>query len=106
LTQALVEVLGALTPITIPVSRYRVEAFVGWVEGTPVFVPQESEVLRILLADPDTLSREGPRAFVERTTNGSPARFPAYEVDGEKVWGATALILSEFIQIWRETPRS
>ncbi len=96
-----VEVLGRLTPITIPVSCYRVETIVGWVAAPPRFVIQESEVLKVVLADPQRLANEGPTAFVDRVAEGRRLRFPAYAVEGERVWGATALILAEFLQVWR-----
>ncbi len=96
-----VELLGRLTPITIPVSRYRVETVIGWVDQAPRYILEQREVLRVLLADPERLARSGPTAVVERTAGGRSVRFPAYMVENEKVWGATALILSEFLHIWR-----
>lgn len=96
-----VELVGKLTPITIPVSRFRVETFIGWVDHAPRYVMQVQEVSRILLADPEQLAQEGPTETVERMVRGNVIRFPAYRVENEKVWGATAQILSEFLQIWR-----
>jgi len=98
-----VEVIGKLTPVTIPVSRYRVDTVVGWIRAQPLLRRQESEVLAILFADPDRLAREGPTTWVERVREGESLWFPAYSVQGEKVWGATALILAEFLAIWRQT---
>jgi 8-oxo-dGTP pyrophosphatase MutT (NUDIX family) len=98
-----VDPLGRLTPITIPVSRYLVETVVGWVDEPSRYVLEEREVLRILYADPERLAQSGPTAVVERVVGGKSVRFPAYGVEDEKVWGATALILSEFLHIWRKT---
>jgi 8-oxo-dGTP pyrophosphatase MutT (NUDIX family) len=102
LDRARVEILGRLTPFVIPVSGYRVEPFVGNVRGTVVYRPHEAEVLRVLTADPDRLAREGPRLSLPRERAGSLRAFPAYDVESELVWGATALILAEFLQIWRD----
>jgi 8-oxo-dGTP pyrophosphatase MutT (NUDIX family) len=96
-----VDVLGVLTPITIPVSGYRVETVVGWVKGNPRYVLQEREVMRILFAEPSRLAREGAAFSVTIVRSGEDTRFPAYGVEDQKVWGATALILSEFFAIWR-----
>lgn len=100
-----VEVLGRLTPIAIPVTLYEVEAFVGWIPRPPRFRLQEEEVAELLSADPDRLAVEGPTLFVERVRDGGSFRFPAYDVAGWKVWGATALLLSEFLEIWRARVR-
>ncbi len=102
----LVLVLGTLTPLVIPVSRYRVCAVVAWLTSVPELTPQVREVLEILPADPDQLAREGPREWLERERGGARLRFPAYSVAGRKVWGATAAILSEFLAIWRSAARS
>lgn len=96
-----VEVLGKLSPIEIPVSGYRVSAIVGWAGGRAGYRPQAGEVLRVLRADPDRLAREGPTARRVRIRDGSAWDFPAYDVEGSVVWGATALILAEFLEIWR-----
>jgi 8-oxo-dGTP pyrophosphatase MutT (NUDIX family) len=97
-----VEVLGRLTPFVIPISGYRVDPFVGIVRGSLSYRPREAEVLRILAADPDRLAREGPHLRLALERAGTVVPFPAYDVDGELVWGATALILAEFLAIWRE----
>jgi ADP-ribose pyrophosphatase YjhB (NUDIX family) len=97
-----VEVLGSLSPIEIPVSGYRVSSIVGWLGEPATYRPQAGEVLRILRADPDGLAREGPTARRVRVRDGQSWDFPAYEVEGCVVWGATALILSEFLEVWRQ----
>ena len=98
---ASVEELGRLTPIVIPVSLYQVETIVGWLARTPTLRAQEAEVLRIIHGDPDRLAEEGPTCWVEREREGEILRFPAYRIQGETVWGATALILAEFLTVWR-----
>lgn len=101
LDAASVEILGGLTPVTIPVSGYRVEPVVGWIPARPTYRPQEGEVIEILLGDPDRLAAAGLDAWIERERGGRLVRFPAYAVGEAKVWGATALILSEFLSVWR-----
>lgn len=96
-----IELLGRLTPIVIPVSGYRVVPFVGWTAGEVADRPQDEEVLEILLADPDRLLAEGPTRGVEIERAGARVRFPAYDVGGREVWGATGLILAEFLEVWR-----
>lgn len=96
-----VEVLGQLTSFVIPVSGFRVTPFVGWLAEPTAYRAQEAEVLRILTADPDRLTDDGPVLTVPNERHGVVHAFPAYDVEGERVWGATALILAEFLEIWR-----
>jgi 8-oxo-dGTP pyrophosphatase MutT (NUDIX family) len=96
-----VTILGALTPIEIPVTLYRVAPIVGWLSSPPHYRLQESEVRGLLLADPDALAASGPSLFIERRREDQVLRFPAWDVEGEKVWGATAQILGEFTEVWK-----
>jgi 8-oxo-dGTP pyrophosphatase MutT (NUDIX family) len=101
-----VEVLGLLTPVPVPVSRYRIQPVVGWVSSRPLWVPQVEEVDAVFPADPDPLALEGPRGVVRREREGGRLDAPAYVVPdpagGEAlVWGATAIILAEFLALWR-----
>ena len=95
-----VRILGHLTPVYIPVTRYRVQPIVGWVAERPRYRPAEDEVLGILLADPDRLAAAGARARVEHVRGGRSWDFPAYDVEGQRVWGATAQMLAEFLVLW------
>jgi 8-oxo-dGTP pyrophosphatase MutT (NUDIX family) len=58
-----VKVLGPTTPLYIPVSNFQVFPFVGYLDATPIFEAQPSEVRSILevplndLANPETRKR-------------------------------------------------
>jgi 8-oxo-dGTP pyrophosphatase MutT (NUDIX family) len=101
-----VELLGRLTPLHIPVSGYILTPVVGFTGLRPAFQRAEWEVARIieapvsLLADPRAIKRETRT----RVTNGQSidVDVPFYDIDGEKVWGATAMVLSEFSALVHE----
>ena len=97
-----VQILGELSPITIPISRFEVHTVVGYSPAPIVYLPHDREVMRVILADPDHLADEGPSSWIDRVGHGGTSRHPAYAVEGEAVWGATALILSEFLHLWRQ----
>lgn len=100
---ASVQVLGRLTPLHIPISGFLLHPVVGFTGTRPVFQPAEWEVARIIeapvwrLCDAGTVRREART----RQIDGAPAEIevPFYDVQGEKVWGATAMVLSEFCAI-------
>lgn len=100
---AMVEVLGRLTPLHIPVSGFLLHPVAGFTSMRPAFQRAEWEVARIieapvsLLSDPAIIKRE----MRTRTVNGQPidVNVPYYDIDGEKVWGATAMVLAEFCAI-------
>ena len=100
---AAVEILGRLTPLHIPVSGFLLHAVVGFTSMRPAFQRAEWEVARIIeapvsvLSDPSMIKRE----IRTRTVKGQPidVTVPYFDIDGEKVWGATAMVLAEFCAI-------
>ena len=98
-----VEVLGRLTPLHIPASGYLLHPIVGVASMRPAFQRAEWEVARIIeapvnrLSDPAVVKRE----FRSRAVNGQSidVDVPYFDIDGEKVWGATAMVLAEFCAI-------
>ncbi len=104
-----IEILGKLNPVYIPPSDFTVTPFVGWHSGKPAFVRSESEVDMIIevslehLLDPSTLVF-GDIAH----SSGEVLNVPFYLVDGHKVWGATAIMIGEFlerIRVFTNSPR-
>lgn len=98
---AAVRVLGRLTPLHIPVSGFLLHPVVGVADGRPTFLPAEWEVARIIevpvadLLDPAVVKRE--RRQRQRNGETIDVDVPFFDVDGEKVWGATAMVLAEFL---------
>lgn len=102
-----VRVLGRLTPLHIPVSGYLLHPVVGIVDERPVFRIAEWEVARLieaplaLLRDPSIVKRElRPREHQGKTHQ---LEWPYFAIEGEKVWGATAMALAEFMAMVPES---
>jgi len=99
--RSLVRVAGSLTPLYIPPSGYCVSPVVGLAAETPVFVPFPEEVAEILeiplahLLEPATVRRE------TWTLDRGPVQVPFYGFGPHKIWGATAMILAEFLSVVR-----
>jgi 8-oxo-dGTP pyrophosphatase MutT (NUDIX family) len=98
-----VELLGRLTPLHIPVSGYLLHPVVGFTSMRPAFQRAEWEVARIIetpvtvFAKASAIKREMRTRLVQGQT--IEVNVPFYDVDGEKVWGATAMVLAEFSAI-------
>jgi 8-oxo-dGTP pyrophosphatase MutT (NUDIX family) len=98
---ASVRVLGRLTPLHIPVSGFLLHPIVGVADARPHFLPAEWEVARILevpighLTDRARLKHE--RQIRQRDGRTVEIDVPFFDIDGEKVWGATAMVLAEFL---------
>jgi 8-oxo-dGTP pyrophosphatase MutT (NUDIX family) len=98
-----VRTLGRLTPLHIPVSGYVLHPVIGITDTRPEFRIHEWEVARVLevplsvLRDPAVVRRETrTRKHQGRTYE---MEWPYFLIDGEKVWGATAMALAELLAI-------
>jgi 8-oxo-dGTP pyrophosphatase MutT (NUDIX family) len=100
-----IELLGQLTDMYIPVSNFLVHPFVGMLNYTPKFIPQPSEVKSILeiplklLQDPNTIRSTHLKLSKQITLKN----VPYYHIQNHIIWGATAMMLSEFLEVIRES---
>ncbi len=88
-------VAGRLEAFSIPVSDFHVTPILAIAERAPVMRPDPREVARIMEPLLARFLPDAPISIVERTIEGWPLRYGAYDVDGLSVWGATARILSQ-----------
>jgi 8-oxo-dGTP pyrophosphatase MutT (NUDIX family) len=98
-----VTILGRLTPLDIPVSGFRLHPIVGTVGARPALLPSDGEVARILYVNLDELADPATIRETERTRDTATFLVPGFHVHGVEIWGATAMILSEFLSLlgWR-----
>jgi 8-oxo-dGTP pyrophosphatase MutT (NUDIX family) len=106
----LVRVAGRLTPLHIPASGFVLDPVVGFTSGALALRAAPGEVERILevpLADVADPTRQ--RVEV-RELRGQPWQVPYFDLAGEKVWGATAMVLCELMAVlgvacdpWKES---
>ncbi len=94
-----IEILGKLTELYIPVSNFCVHPFLGWIDHTPVFHPDPAEVQYLICPALQELSDTANRKSGIISIDKRKIDCPYFEVEGEIIWGATAMILGEIIEI-------
>ena len=89
--------IGALSPVYIPVSRFLVLPYVYFLPSVPIYTPDAHEVAEIFTFPLFDLKKEELIATMElKQPNGTVYRnVPYLNLNNKKVWGATALMLSE-----------
>lgn len=90
-----VRIVGRLERFWIPVSDFEVTPVIAVADGRPALMASPAEVARIVEPPLARFLPDAPIVIVERTINGWPLRYGAYDLEGLSVWGATARILSQ-----------
>ena len=99
-----VRIVGGLSSLHVPISGNVLHPRVGFADERPDLMPDHREVERILeiplgqLDDPSNLDVE------TRTYQGRTVEVPFFSLAGEKVWGATAMVLAEFLCVIGRAP--
>ena len=98
--------LGALTPLYIPVSYFLVHPFVAWSDKRPDYLPSKMEVSEILEIPVAYLLNRANKIMTDVQPASMPGvtfRVPAYNLpDGSFIWGATAMMLAELEEVMKE----
>ena len=100
---AIGSILGSLSSLFVPASRFMVFPVVGYIDFKPEFKPNPDEVQQIIevelqkLLDPENI---GTKVLIKDCT---PFKAPAFNVDDHLIWGATAMILGEFVEVVNRT---
>ena len=98
-----VQVIGKLSELFIPVSNFRVIPILGINDQKPEFKPDPKEVQKLLEVDIESLLDLTLRkSTFMKFKSGMGTDVPYFDLQGHIVWGATAMILSEFSQVLSE----
>lgn len=90
------EVIGKLSPIFIPVSKFMVQPYVAYLEQKPEFAHNENEVSELLewklndLLNPETI-----KETIIEVSSGAKFKTPYFDIHNKILWGATAMMLNE-----------
>ncbi|MBM3771867.1 MAG: CoA pyrophosphatase [Acidimicrobiia bacterium] len=106
LAAAGVRTLGALTPVDIQVSGFRLHPIVGISDTRPLLRPADGEVARVIEIPVGELL--DPGAFTWQTLHRGERTFqvPTLVARDARIWGATAMVIAEFLSLlgWRGRP--
>lgn len=94
-----VKILGLLTELFIPPSNFYVQPVVGMLPYRPDFYPDPREVEAVVEVDLDTLLDETIVGDSQIDVRGVLIDAPFYQIQGQRVWGATAMMISELLMV-------
>ena len=98
-----IRVIGKLSDFFVMPSNFMVTPVVGVIDFKPFFKPDPYEVVNVLEGDVLSVLQENAIKQKEILVAGKYRMIaPHFEIQGEVVWGATAMMLNEFRIILRE----
>lgn len=100
ISQKDVSILGAITPLYIPVSNMLVHPVIGYLDSRPNLNINKKEVDYTIEVPVCHLKDPRNRSVETIQTPRYKIVAPYFDVGGEHVWGATAMIISEFIELF------
>jgi 8-oxo-dGTP pyrophosphatase MutT (NUDIX family) len=91
-----IKLLTPLSSLYIPPSNFMVFPFLGFITDQPTFKISEHEVERVITPQlSQFLSEEHDQHGEFESSRGYKVNAPYFAIDDVKIWGATAMILSE-----------
>lgn len=98
-----VEIISSLSTVYVFVSDFNVFPFVGYVDHLPQMIKQETEVEEILTVKlADLSSQELKTTDITVRKNIRLKNVPYYDIHGHVLWGATAMITAELLEMVRQ----
>ncbi|MEX0686422.1 MAG: CoA pyrophosphatase [Balneolales bacterium] len=97
-----VSILGALSPLYVPPSNNIINPVAGFIKTLPELRLQEAEVSEAFTISLDDLITESRLRHETWLLRGKEFKVPYWNVHTTPLWGATAMITSEVIELYRE----
>jgi 8-oxo-dGTP pyrophosphatase MutT (NUDIX family) len=94
-----VQILGRLSPVFVFVTNVQVTPIVAIVDRPLAFAPSPDEVAEVVELRLSELTRPECRTSDIIRRRGLSFRAPHYQIGRHRVWGATSLILAEFLAL-------
>ncbi|GHB81247.1 hypothetical protein GCM10007390_40010 [Persicitalea jodogahamensis] len=94
-----VKVAGLLSELFIPPSNFLVQPVVAYIPYRPEFFPDPREVEKVLEVPLHEIQDKSIIGSSEIQVAGSFIQAPHYLIQNYKVWGATAMMISELLDV-------
>jgi len=99
-----IRLIGPLSTLWVAVSNFVVHPVIAIADVAPEFRLHPHEVEELIEVPLLELQNPARRGRVRRQRSGVDVDYPFFELAGREVWGATAMILGEFVSLLDPAP--
>ena len=103
---SIIQIIGKLSELYVEVSKFLIHPFLAWADQKPDFLVNASEVEELILFPLTDFIANETILETELDTLSGLLRVKYYPFKSEIIWGATAMILSELIEIMKRHQRA
>lgn len=97
-----VEIIGQLTPLYVGHSDNMVTPVIAFLRKEQAFTPNPNEVDEILTVPIHELVKEHNLVEENWDLRGTPYHVPFWNIHRVPLWGATAMMMSELVELYKE----
>ena len=94
-----IQIIGTISELYVYASNFDILPVIAYSEKEPLFDPDTREVVEVVKGDQAQLTSQQVPITREIQIRNISIQAPYFEIEGHVVWGATAMILSEFLEI-------
>ncbi len=94
-----IKIVGKLSLLHIPVSGFEVHPYIGILNTKPEWKTDANEVSYLIETPISNIIKPDAVKIELWNLRGAATEIPFYYINGEKIWGATAMMVSEFLEI-------
>ena len=98
-----VKIIGQMTPLPVPISNYMIYPFIGTTEIEPNWKLNKKEVDDLIILKFTDLVRSDNGYYEDWKREENQIRVPIFKIMNIHIWGATAAVLSELIDLSKKT---
>ncbi len=101
------QILGMLTQVYVHVSDFIVQPYLAIYEEVPKYILEQEEVANIIEFPINTLLEQGSILYKDmKIQEHTLKQIPYFDLNGETLWGATAMITNEILHLIRSSNNS
>lgn len=97
-----IEILGELSTLYVPVSKFKIYPFIGWTNQKPNFKINQFEVDEIITLPLKSILDNNYKAIKTVKTSWGKTKVPCYFIENNLIWGATSMMIAELEVILKQ----